>query len=108
MPLPMMDYDLNEPQLVMGEYLDDFTPFMDNVPIPNSVFSPSYQPIPAFLPASSDSLSFEGYADDFGDIEWSLPARPQQNHGSTGSSALSAYGSRLPSLQPEEKGCPYL
>lgn len=102
-PLPTMDYDLNESQLAVGEYLDDFTSFMDKVPIPNSVFSPSYQPIPAFLPAISDPLSFGSHAENLGDIEWSFPAQPQQNHDSAGSSALSEYGSRLPSLQPEEK-----
>lgn len=102
-PLPMMDSDLNETQLGMGEYLDDFTSFMDNVPIPHSVFSPSYQPIPASVPASSDLIPFGGYVDNLGDIEWSFPARPQQNLDSTGSSALSEYGSRLPSLQPEER-----
>lgn len=100
--VPMMDYNLKEPPLVMGEYLDDFTSFMDNVPIPNSVFSPSYQPIPAFLPASSDSLFIGDYVDNLGDIEWPFPARPQQNLDPTDSSALSEYGSRLPSLQPEE------
>lgn len=105
-PLPMMDYSLKESQLVMGEYLDDFTTFMDKVPIPNSVFSPSYQPIPAFLPASSDSLFIGDYVDDLGDIEWSFPARPQPNLDPTDSSALSEYGSRLPSLQPEENHAP--
>ncbi|KAI3392685.1 hypothetical protein diail_5285 [Diaporthe ilicicola] len=105
-PLTMMNYDLNEPQLVMDEYLDDFTSFMDNMPIPNSVFSPSYQPIPTFLPATSDSLSFGNDADPFSDIELPFPARLQQHHDSAGSSALSAYGSRLPSLQPEESPAP--
>lgn len=105
-PLPMVGYNLKEPQLVMGEYLDDFTSFMDNVPIPNSVFSPSYQPIPSFLPASSDSLSVGDYAETFGDIEWSFAPRTQQNLDPTGSSALSEYGSRLPSLQPEERHVP--
>ncbi|CAH0021190.1 unnamed protein product [Clonostachys rhizophaga] len=103
-PIPMVDFDMNESNMVMGNYFDDFASFMDNVPIPNSVFSPSYQPMFAFLPGSADPVSFHGHAETLREAEQPFPlGAQQQNHSSAGDSALSAYGSRLPSLQPEDR-----
>lgn len=103
-PLPLMDYDLDDAQLVVAGYLDDFKSFMDNVPIPNSVFSPSYQPsLQTFLPGSAEALFFEDYTDSLRDDELVFPSRIQHTDDSTVGSTLSAYGSRLPSLQPEER-----
>jgi len=80
-------------------FYDDFTAFMDNVVIPSNPFSPAYQPIPAFSP------------DD--PIHHSSPIQEQLNRDMTTENAdingmapcetlASAFGSRLPSLQPED------
>ncbi|GKZ21630.1 hypothetical protein AbraIFM66951_005165 [Aspergillus brasiliensis] len=77
----------------------DFTSFMDSVVIPSNTFSPSYQPIPAFSPEdlvhqssplqphTSRDLATENH--DFSDL---IP----------GDISPSPFGSRLPSLQPED------
>ncbi|GAD93180.1 C2H2 transcription factor [Paecilomyces variotii No. 5] len=82
-------------------FYSDFTAFMDNVVIPSNPFSPSYQPIPTFSP------------DD--PIHQSSPIQEQLDPDMTaentdsgeltpGHSLASAFGSRLPSLQPEDPG----
>jgi hypothetical protein len=68
---------------------NDFTSFIDSIPIPTHPFSPTYQPLPAF----------------FSDWTFSTPSSHETANGSQveiRDSALSRFGSRLPSLQPED------
>ncbi|KAH8804590.1 hypothetical protein F5884DRAFT_796594 [Xylogone sp. PMI_703] len=89
----------------------DFAMFMDSVPIPTHPFSPTYQPLPMFPP----------------DLGLPSPVNPESNHNqsegqwpcepekqifavapgsNTTDSTLSQFGSRLPSLQPEDQPPP--
>ncbi|KAI0968305.1 hypothetical protein F4678DRAFT_197226 [Xylaria arbuscula] len=92
----------------------DFASFIDTVPNPIHPFSPTYQPLPVFFPELDFSWHFgfetqgnhheaEGTSERavLADIEQPATA-PSKLSGHAGSS-LSRYGSRLPSLQPEER-----
>lgn len=85
-------------------FLDDFASFMDSVPIPNHVFSPSYQPLPTLLPDGHDTLTMGGHVETLPETEWPTQSRLHipTSDSNTAESALSRFGSRLPSLQPED------
>jgi hypothetical protein len=85
------DFDHPGVQLV-----DDFASFLDSISIPVNPFSPTYQPLPYFSPDERYNTS-NGYIRDSATISIREPTF------STGvDSGLSRFGSRLPSIQPEE------
>jgi hypothetical protein len=100
LPLPGGQLDSFAP-----DFADDFSAFMDTVPNLSYTFSPTYQPLPVLFnyPDPSLQATFEaGNASRVSEhqnvsrIERTLP--PVHTD-----SMLSRYGSRLPSLQPEDK-----
>ncbi|KIW69994.1 hypothetical protein PV04_02306 [Phialophora macrospora] len=103
LPLPGSQLDSSVP-----DFADDFSVFMDTVPNLSYTFSPTYQPLPVFFnyPDSSLQATIEaGNASRVSEhqhasrIEKQLPSLQSD-------SMLSRYGSRLPSLQPEDKPLP--
>ncbi|KAL3470556.1 fungal-specific transcription factor domain-containing protein [Aspergillus californicus] len=74
---------------------DDFTSFLDSIPLPSNPYSPTYQPLPLF-----PSLQFESgseYPSTVGNDGLATPY----------SSVLPRHGTQLPSLQPEESQTPH-
>ncbi|KAJ4199131.1 hypothetical protein NW759_016154 [Fusarium solani] len=101
-PLSAGEFGLENGSFDVEGFLDDFTSFMDSVPVPNHVFSPSYQPLPTLLPDGHDTLTMGDYAETLPETEWPTQSRLHISTSDSNSaeSALSRYGSRLPSLQP--------
>lgn len=71
---------------------DDFTSFLDSIPLPSHAYSPPFQPLPVFPELQFDAIVQNQYSD----------------RGSTGegtatpsSSVFPRLGTQLPSLQPE-------
>ncbi|PWY67915.1 C2H2 transcription factor [Aspergillus heteromorphus CBS 117.55] len=76
---------------------DDFTTFLDSIPLPSHPFSPTYQPLPLFPAFHFDSTS-----------EYSQPVEKASTDVETPSSSiLPRHGTQLPSLQPEGAHVPY-
>lgn len=76
-----------------GAYEDnDFTSFLDSVPLPSHPFSPAFQPLPLFPPLQYSPVAEFEQTSDGGPP--TLPATPS-------SSVLPRHGAQLPSLQPE-------
>ncbi|KAL7905078.1 fungal-specific transcription factor domain-containing protein [Trichoderma velutinum] len=90
--------------------MDDFTSFMDSVSVPTHPFSPTYQPVPLFFPASDPSsvnALNEGLTDN---VAWRnetpRPLAPRLAASLTPAakdvnSSLSQTGFRLPPLRSE-------
>ncbi|KAL4963786.1 transcription factor domain-containing protein [Aspergillus stella-maris] len=74
---------------------DDFTSFLDSIPLPSHPYSPTYQPLPLFPPLQFDSGS--EYPSTFGHDGTSTPR----------SSVLPRHGTQLPSLHLEESQPPH-
>ncbi|KAJ5720564.1 uncharacterized protein N7483_008498 [Penicillium malachiteum] len=72
---------------------NDFTSFLDSVPLPSHPFSPAFQPLPLFPPLQfSPGPEYEQTSD----------REPTTEPASTpSSSVLPRHGAQLPSLQPE-------
>ncbi|KAI9368544.1 fungal-specific transcription factor domain-containing protein [Aspergillus egyptiacus] len=69
---------------------DDFTSFLDSIPLPSHTYSPTYQPLPLFPPLQFDSGS-------------EYPSTGStEGAAATHSSVLPRHGTQLPSLQLEE------
>lgn len=79
-------------------YGDDFTSFMDSVPIPSHPFSPIYQPLPTFFLFPGLSFPTPVSYENCPRADWSR----EQGTTVRVDSALSSFGSRFPSLQPED------
>ncbi|RDW70563.1 uncharacterized protein DSM5745_08074 [Aspergillus mulundensis] len=73
---------------------DDFTSFLDSIPLPSHPYSPTYQPLPLFPPLQFDSGS--EYPSTLGHDGAATPSR----------SVLPRHGTQLPSLQLEESQPP--
>lgn len=73
---------------------DDFTSFLDSIPLPSHPFSPTYQPLPLFPAFHFDTQPVYDHS----------PAREgvPDNVAAPSSSVLPRHGTQLPSLQPEE------
>lgn len=78
----------NEPFTYEG---DDFTSFLDSIPLPSHPYSPTYQPLPLFPPLQFDSgaeypsaLGHDGTAVPYGSV-------------------LPRHGTQFPSLQPDSQ-----
>ncbi|KAK1761856.1 hypothetical protein QBC33DRAFT_574672 [Phialemonium atrogriseum] len=92
-------FALQSVDFALESFQDDFTSFMDSVPLPNHIFSPTHQPLPAFFPDLGLPWAVSYPEADPG---WPSELRMQApNTAEESASALSTYGSRLPSLQPE-------
>ncbi|KAH1857200.1 hypothetical protein KXX54_002751 [Aspergillus fumigatus] len=72
---------------------DDFTSFLDSIPLPSHPYSPTYQPLPVFPAWNFDSTS---------DYDNSVVRTGTADAAVTpSSSVLPRHGTQLPSLQPE-------
>ncbi|RHZ65219.1 hypothetical protein CDV55_100474 [Aspergillus turcosus] len=72
---------------------DDFTSFLDSIPLPSHPYSPTYQPLPVFPTWHFDSTS---------DYDHSVERTGAAEAAATPSSlVLPRHGTQLPSLQPE-------
>ncbi|KAL4928622.1 transcription factor domain-containing protein [Aspergillus undulatus] len=74
---------------------DDFTSFLDSIPLPSHPYSPTYQPLPLFPPLQFDSGS--EYPSTLGHDGVATPR----------SSVLPRHGTQLPSLHLEESQPPH-
>ncbi|PYH95723.1 C2H2 transcription factor [Aspergillus ellipticus CBS 707.79] len=76
---------------------DDFTTFLDSIPLPSHPYSPTYQPLPLFPAFHFDSAS-----------EYSQPVEKTSADVETPSSSiLPRHGTQLPLLQSEGPNIPY-
>lgn len=90
--------------------VDDFTSFMDSVSVPTHPFSPTYQPVPFFFPATDTSSVNVLNEDSTNNVTWRSET-PRQwiprlatslaPIAKDDNSSLSQTGFRLPPLQPE-------
>ncbi|KAA8651219.1 transcription factor domain-containing protein [Aspergillus tanneri] len=78
---------------------DDFTSFLDSIPLPSHPFSPSYQPLPLFPALQFDSTPVYDQSNKDRDRDAASVTTP--------GSVLPRHGTQLPSLQPEESHTPY-
>ena len=77
---------------------DDFTSFLDSIPLPSHAYDPPFQPLPVFPEFQFDAIIQSQYADRGPTGEGTLtPSR----------SVLPRHGTQLPSLQPEGSHPPY-
>ncbi|RAL12907.1 transcription factor domain-containing protein [Aspergillus homomorphus CBS 101889] len=79
---------------------DDFTTFLDSIPLPSHPYSPTYQPLPLFpafhfYPTTSDYDHAVEKDKSVNDID------------SPSTSVLPRHGTQLPSLQPDGTQAPY-
>ncbi|KAJ6089022.1 hypothetical protein N7499_003869 [Penicillium canescens] len=74
---------------------NDFTSFLDSVPLPSHPFSPAYQPLPLFPPLHFSPVpDYDQSSDRAAPLTETTPSTPS-------SSVLPRHGAQLPSLQPE-------
>lgn len=78
---------------------DDFTSFLDSIPLPSHPYSPTYQPLPLFPAFQFDSTPVYEQSSERDKYAGSA-ATPS-------SSVLPRHGTQLPSLQPDESHTPY-
>jgi hypothetical protein len=78
-----------------GQYEgNDFTSFLDSVPLPSHPFSPAYQPLPLFPPLQFSHVPDYDQSSDRAPLTETTSSTPS-------SSVLPRHGAQLPSLQPE-------
>ncbi|OCT49697.1 putative C2H2 transcription factor [Cladophialophora carrionii] len=87
------------------DFADDFSAFMDAVPNLSYTFSPTYQPLPVFFNDPDPSLQATVMAGNasVGVEQHDGPRLERPSSSLQTDSMFSRYGSRLPSLQPEDK-----
>lgn len=86
-----------EPSL--ESFPNDFTAYMDSVPIPSNAYLPSLQPIPAFSPGFEVQISATSKEYD---VRQGLVDEQVSGQMTENMALPSPFSSRLPSLQPEE------
>ena len=93
-PLPAAEFAYSLGEMSTGAYDgNDFTSFLDSVPLPSHPFSPAFQPLPLFPPGQFSPVT--DYAPSSNrEPATELPSTPS-------SSVLPRHGAQLPSLQPE-------
>lgn len=74
---------------------NDFTSFLDSVPLPSHPFSPAFQPLPLFPPVNFSSVT------DYDQSSGKEPSIDQTTASTPSSSVLPRHDAQLPSLQPE-------
>ncbi|KAJ5221520.1 uncharacterized protein N7469_010407 [Penicillium citrinum] len=75
---------------------NDFTSFLDSVPLPSHPFSPAFQPLPLFPPVLfSPGTDYDQASERDKDVASS------ETNSTPSSSVLPRHGAHLPSLQPE-------
>ena len=95
-PLPAPDFGYSLANISTEGYSgNDFTSFLDSVPLPNHPFSPAFQPLPLFPPPSLQFPSIAGYEQS------SEETSPAGLTSTSPSSVLPRHDAQLPSLQPE-------
>ncbi|CRG90988.1 Regulatory protein ADR1 [Talaromyces islandicus] len=116
MPFPESEPQLNLPNsdhVPLGNYSphfripdltsydgNDFSSFLDSVPLPSNPYSPTYQPLPLFPAIHSQSLLTNNTAAERTALSETTPI-------STSNSVLPRLGSNLPSLQPDRLNPPH-
>lgn len=95
-PLPGSDFGYSLTGIPASAYEgNDFTSFLDSVPLPSHPFSPAFQPLPLFPP-----LQFSPVTDYEQSSEREPPAE-NTSASTPSSSVLPRHDVQLPSLQPE-------
>ncbi|CEO60345.1 hypothetical protein PMG11_04976 [Penicillium brasilianum] len=91
LPGPEFGYSLSG---FTGSYVgNDFTSFLDSVPLPSHPFSPAFQPLPVFPPLTYSPVTDYDQSSERG--------QPSETASTPSSSVLPRHGAQLPSLQPE-------
>ncbi|KAH6985249.1 C2H2 transcription factor [Ilyonectria destructans] len=98
-PIDPDHFPIQNLDLSMEDFTHDFTAFMDSVPIPNHIFSPTFQPLPVIFSEDGLSPSFEILQSE-AQLERHARLRVDPQASDPGCNILSTYGSRLPSLEP--------
>ncbi|CAG7973379.1 unnamed protein product [Penicillium salamii] len=94
-PIPGSDFGYTLGGFAPGSYEgNDFTSFLDSVPLPSHPFSPAYQPLPLFPPLHFSPVHDYDQTSDRATLSETTPSTPS-------SSVLPRHGAQLPSLQPE-------
>jgi hypothetical protein len=94
-PIPGPDFGYNIGGYAPGSYEgNDFTSFLDSVPLPSHPFSPAFQPLPLFPPLPFSPVPDYDQSSDRVTLTETTPSTPS-------SSVLPRHGAQLPSLQPE-------
>ncbi|KIW23813.1 uncharacterized protein PV07_11982 [Cladophialophora immunda] len=120
---PVPDYSMNLGlddggfDALESAYTQDFATFMDSVPNLTHPFSPTYQPLPVFF--TNLDLPLAGVFDNTNDLRDGENSRDETTATTTiqatptslsniraADSSISRFGSRLPSLAPEDKPPP--
>lgn len=104
------DVDNSLTEINAPAFAQDFASFIDMVRTPGHPFSPAYQPLPVFFPDLNLPL-LNGFEDQrvpedvegiSASVRLAAPQRVTTYQAGEAGCSLSRYGSRLPSLQPEE------
>lgn len=91
LPGPEFGYSLSG---FLGSYDgNDFTSFLDSVPLPSHPFSPAFQPLPLFPPLTYSPVTDYDQSSERGQLS--------ETTSTPSSSVLPRHGAHLPSLQPE-------
>ncbi|KAB8222407.1 hypothetical protein BDV33DRAFT_229501 [Aspergillus novoparasiticus] len=77
---------------------EDFTSFLDSIPLPSHPYSPSYQPLPLFPPFHFDTPPV---------YDQPQKDNPAESAETPSSSILPRHGTQIPSLQTEESPTTY-
>jgi hypothetical protein len=94
-PIPGPDFGYTLGGFAPGSYEgNDFTSFLDSVPLPSHPFSPAFQPLPLFPPLHYSPVPDYDQSSDRVTLTETTPSTPS-------SSVLPRHGAQLPSLQPE-------
>ncbi|KAJ5089703.1 hypothetical protein N7532_008387 [Penicillium argentinense] len=92
-PMTGHNFDYSLGSIATSSYEgNDFTSFLDSVPLPSHPFSPAFQPLPLFPPLQFSPVT------DYGP-ERDVPS--EETPSTASSSVLPRHGAHLPSLQPE-------
>ncbi|RAH41561.1 transcription factor domain-containing protein [Aspergillus brunneoviolaceus CBS 621.78] len=79
---------------------DDFTTFLDSIPLPSHPYSPTYQPLPLF-----PAFHFDPATSEYGHTV--AKDKSVNDIGSPSTPVLPRHGTQLPSLQPDRTQAPY-
>lgn len=92
-PLPGPDFGYSLSGFPGSYDGNDFTSFLDSVPLPSHPFSPAFQPLPLFPPLAYSPVTEYDQSSERGPLS--------ETTSTPSSSVLPRHGAHLPSLQPE-------